>query len=134
MKTNEQEKPSLEQADTALRQIAEVILAAKFTPRDLQGASEEKRTLFRELIAALRRWTLALDAEDGGQKHRAKGMVDLITARQMWIIRQLAAGLGIDPDRWAREIFQCDLIYLSRNAASRFITHLKLEGGSEEEE
>lgn len=55
----------------------------------------------------------------------AKTAGDLLTARQLGLIRNLAREKGVDYEMECRQVFKCDAAELSRKAASSFIDHLE---------
>ena len=55
----------------------------------------------------------------------AKSLSDLVTAKQLGMIRALAREIGIDPDEECNSAMQCKTDELSKKAASSFITHLQ---------
>ncbi|HKX32686.1 MAG TPA: hypothetical protein VJ302_33680, partial [Blastocatellia bacterium] len=56
---------------------------------------------------------------------RAKTVVDLVTPKQLWMIRSLGRDSGCDVDQECQAVFQCNLEEISKRAASSFIDHLK---------
>jgi hypothetical protein len=55
----------------------------------------------------------------------AKSMGDLVTPKQLGMIRALAREAGLDMDEECRHVFKCKTEELSKRAASSFIDHLK---------
>ncbi len=55
----------------------------------------------------------------------AKSLMDLVTAKQLGMIRALARENGIDVDEECRNVMQCKSDELSKKAASSFIQHLQ---------
>jgi len=55
----------------------------------------------------------------------AKSMSDLVTPKQLGMIRALAREAGIDADEECRQLLRCGTEELSKRAASSFIDHLK---------
>lgn len=55
----------------------------------------------------------------------AKSTGDLVTPKQLGMIRALAREAGLDPDEECRHVFKCQTDELSKRAASSFIDHLK---------
>lgn len=55
----------------------------------------------------------------------AKSMADLVTPKQLGMIRHLAREVGIDPEEECQRVMKCLTDELSKRAASSFIDHLK---------
>ena len=55
----------------------------------------------------------------------AKSMTDLVTPKQLGMIRALAREAALDPDEECQRVFKCHYDELSKRAASSFIDHLK---------
>lgn len=55
----------------------------------------------------------------------AKTMADLVTPKQLGLIRHLAREAGVDPEEECRHTLRCKTDELSKRAASGFIDHLK---------
>jgi hypothetical protein len=55
----------------------------------------------------------------------AKSMSDLVTPKQLGMIRALAREAGVDHDLECQDVFRCKTEELSKRAASSFIDHLK---------
>lgn len=55
----------------------------------------------------------------------AKSMADLVTPKQLGLIRALAHEAALDPDEECQAEFRCKAEDLSKRAASSFIDHLK---------
>ncbi|HEY0323533.1 MAG TPA: Rad52/Rad22 family DNA repair protein [Pyrinomonadaceae bacterium] len=55
----------------------------------------------------------------------AKSMTDLVTPKQLGMIRALAREAGVDPDEESQSVLRCKTDELSKRAASSFIDHLK---------
>jgi len=65
----------------------------------------------------------------------AKSMSDLVTPKQLGMIRALAREAGIEPDDECRQVMRCGTEELSKRAASSFIDHLKnLQGQREQQQ
>jgi hypothetical protein len=65
---------------------------------------------------------------NGGQFPRdplAKSMADLVTPKQLGMIRGLSNEIGVDADEECMQVLQCKTEELSKRAASSFIDHLK---------
>lgn len=70
--------------------------------------------------------------EDSGQPDAnrprdplAKSTADLVTPKQLGMIRALAREAGVDPDEECQSFLNCKTEALSKRAASSFIDHLK---------
>jgi hypothetical protein len=55
----------------------------------------------------------------------AKSMADLVTPKQLGMIRALAREAGVDPEEECQNVLRCKTDELSKRAASSFIDHLK---------
>jgi hypothetical protein len=55
----------------------------------------------------------------------AKSMSDLVTPKQLGMVRALARERGVDHDEECQAVFKCKTDELSKRAASSFIDHLK---------
>jgi hypothetical protein len=55
----------------------------------------------------------------------AKSMADLVTPKQLGMIRALARNAALDPDQECQSVMKCKTEELSKRAASTFIDHLK---------
>jgi len=55
----------------------------------------------------------------------ARSLSDLVTAKQLGMIRALAREIGIDPDEECSSVMNCKTDELSRKAASSLISHLQ---------
>jgi hypothetical protein len=67
-------------------------------------------------------------ASQPGQMPRdplAKSMADLVTPKQLGMIRALAREAGVDPEEECQSVLRCKTDELSKRAASSFIDHLK---------
>ena len=73
-----------------------------------------------------REGTVSTQGEDGFPKNPvAKSLSDLVTAKQLGMIRAIAREVGIDPDEESQSVMQCRTDELSKRAASSFIQHLQ---------
>ncbi|HZH32166.1 MAG TPA: Rad52/Rad22 family DNA repair protein [Pyrinomonadaceae bacterium] len=65
----------------------------------------------------------------------AKSMGDLVTPKQLGMIRALAREAGVDVEEECQQVLRCRTEELSKKAASSFIDHLKnLQGGVAEQQ
>jgi len=65
----------------------------------------------------------------------AKSMGDLVTPKQLGMIRALAREAGVDVEEECQQALRCRTEELSKKAASSFIDHLKnLQGGAEQQQ
>ncbi len=55
----------------------------------------------------------------------ARSLSDLVTAKQLGMIRAMAREIGVDPDEECNAAMQCKTDELSKKAASAFIQHLQ---------
>jgi hypothetical protein len=64
---------------------------------------------------------------DGGYPSNpiARSLSDLVTAKQLGMIRAIAREIGVDPDEECNSVMQCKTDELSRKAASSLIQHLQ---------
>jgi hypothetical protein len=61
----------------------------------------------------------------------AKSMADLVTPKQLGMIRALSRGAGVDAEEECQKVLRCRTDELSKRAASSLIDHLKnLQGES----
>jgi hypothetical protein len=69
----------------------------------------------------------AVEVDAGGfpRDPRAKSMADLITPKQLGMIRALAREAGVDVDEESRRVMRVGSEELSKRAASSYIDHLK---------
>jgi hypothetical protein len=65
--------------------------------------------------------------DDGGFPDQpiAKNLGELVTAKQLGMIRALAREMRIDPDEECNSVMKCRTDELSKSAASSFIKHLQ---------
>ncbi|HJR09431.1 MAG TPA: Rad52/Rad22 family DNA repair protein [Pyrinomonadaceae bacterium] len=64
----------------------------------------------------------------------AKSMSDLVTPKQLGMIRALAREAGVDVEEECQQVLRCRTEELSKKAASSFIDHLKnLQGGEQQQ-
>jgi len=69
--------------------------------------------------------------EDGGispnilRDPRPKTLGDLVTPKQLWMIRSLGREVGCDVEQECQSLMQCNLEEISKRAASSFIDYLK---------
>jgi hypothetical protein len=64
----------------------------------------------------------------------AKSMGDLVTPKQLGMIRALAREAGVDVEEECQQVLRCRTEELSKKAASSFIDHLKNLQGSEQQQ
>ena len=55
----------------------------------------------------------------------AKSLSDLVTAKQLGMIRAMAREIGVDVEEECQTVLSCKTDELSKRAASAFITHLQ---------
>jgi hypothetical protein len=55
----------------------------------------------------------------------AKSLSDLVTAKQLGMIRAISREIGFDADEECQNVMQCKTDELSKRAASSFIQHLQ---------
>jgi Rad52/22 family double-strand break repair protein len=56
---------------------------------------------------------------------RPKTLGDLVTPKQLWMIRNLGREIGCDVEKECQSLLQCNLEEISKRAASSFIDYLK---------
>jgi outer membrane biosynthesis protein TonB len=56
---------------------------------------------------------------------RPKTLGDLVTPKQLWMIRSLGREIGCDVEKECQSVLQCNLEEISKRAASSFIDYLK---------
>jgi hypothetical protein len=56
---------------------------------------------------------------------RPKTLGDLVTPKQLWMIRGLGREIGCDVEKECQSLLQCNLEEISKRAASSFIDYLK---------
>jgi hypothetical protein len=56
---------------------------------------------------------------------RPKTLGDLVTPKQLWMIRSLGREIGCDVEQECRSLLQCNIEEISKRAASSFIDYLK---------
>lgn len=66
-----------------------------------------------------------VEAVDPVQDPIAKTLGDLVTAKQLGMIRAISRELGVDPDKECKTFLKCRTDELSKRAASVFIRHLQ---------
>jgi hypothetical protein len=81
----------------------------------------------REFEAAAERATITAQSDENGFPANpiARNLSDLVTARQLGMIRALARAIGVDPDRECNAVMRCKTDELSKRAASALIGHLQ---------
>lgn len=75
-----------------------------------------------------------IETQDGGNNNNgggfpanpiARSLSDLVTAKQLGMIRAIAREMNVDPDEECNSVMQCKTDELSKKAASSFIQHLQ---------
>jgi hypothetical protein len=59
---------------------------------------------------------------------RPKTLGDLVTPKQLWMIRNMGREIGLDVEAECQKVLKCELEEISKRAASSFIDHLKRIG------
>jgi hypothetical protein len=77
-----------------------------------------------------REGAVPFDDQAGGngefpQNPIARSLSDLVTAKQLGMIRAIAREIGVDPDEESQTVMQCKTDELSKRAASSLIQHLQ---------
>jgi Rad52/22 family double-strand break repair protein len=85
------------------------------------------RELYRKESEAIEREGSVPPQSEGGFPANpvAKSLVDLVTAKQLGMIRAIAREVHVDADAECQSVMQCRTDELSKKAASSFITHLQ---------
>ena len=85
------------------------------------------RDLYKRETEVIERDGAVPPTNDGGYPSNpiAKSLSDLVTAKQLGMIRALARELSIDPDQECTTVMNCKTDELSRKAASSLIQHLQ---------
>ena len=85
------------------------------------------RDLYKRETEVIERDGAVPPTNDGGYPSNpiAKSLSDLVTAKQLGMIRALARELSIDPDEECTTVMNCKTDELSRKAASSLIQHLQ---------
>jgi len=86
------------------------------------------RDLYKKESDAIERDGAVPTPTDGGgypSNPIARSLSDLVTAKQLGMIRALARELGVDPDEECGSVMNCKTDELSRKAASSLIQHLQ---------
>jgi len=73
------------------------------------------------------------EAEQNAEDHVAKNLGDLVTGKQLGMIKALGREVGVDPGKECSAVMKCNFDELSKRGASHFITHLQAlkQSGSE---
>jgi hypothetical protein len=83
------------------------------------------RDLYQRESEVIEREGAGPQAGDMPRDPLAKSMADLVTPKQLGMIRALAREAGIDADEECQQVARCRTEELSKKAASSFIDHLK---------
>ncbi len=85
------------------------------------------RELYKKESDAIEHVGAVQPPTDGGYPSNpiARSLSDLVTAKQLGMIRALARELGVDPDEESNSAMNCKTDELSRKAASALIQHLQ---------
>ena len=92
------------------------------------------RELYKSESDVIEREGTVQTQEEGFPKNPvAKSLSDLVTAKQLGMIRAIAREIGIDADEEANNVMNCRTDELSKKAASSFIQHLQdMQRGQEQ--
>lgn len=84
------------------------------------------RDLYKKEFDAIEREGNPPDNNGGGfpTEPVAAGLGDLVTAKQLGMIRAIAREAGVDPEEECTQLLNCSTSELSKRAASSFIDHL----------
>lgn len=63
--------------------------------------------------------------DESARDPRAKTLGDLVTPKQLWMIRSMAKEQGADPEQMAQDLLKCKLEEISKKSASVLIDALK---------
>jgi hypothetical protein len=85
------------------------------------------RDLYKKESDVIERDGSITSGDDGGfpEQPIARNLGELVTAKQLGMIRALARELRVDPDEECNSIMRCRTDELSKSAASSFIKHLQ---------
>ena len=85
------------------------------------------RDLYKKESDTIEREGAVPPQNDGGFPSNpiAKSLSDLVTAKQLGMIRAMAREIGVDPDEECQNVMNCRTDELSKRAASSFIQHLQ---------
>ncbi|MEO8650165.1 MAG: Rad52/Rad22 family DNA repair protein, partial [Acidobacteriota bacterium] len=85
------------------------------------------RDLYKKESDAIEREGSPSAADDDGfpDEPVAKSLSDLVTAKQLGMIRAIAREIGVDPNETCGTLMQCTTDELSKRAASSLIQHLQ---------
>jgi hypothetical protein len=83
------------------------------------------RDLYKKENEALESETPTPDASRIPADHVAKNLGDLVTGKQLGMIRSLGREIGIDLQKECGAVMKCNFDELSKRGASQFITHLQ---------
>lgn len=85
------------------------------------------RDLYKKEFEAIEREAPVVQAESAGFPANpiARSLSDLVTARQLGMIRAIARELGLDADQECNSVMRCRTDEMSKRAASALIQHLQ---------
>jgi hypothetical protein len=119
----------------ALRRAAESFgQARELWRRDLHSTQIAAQEELREGGLPQGTKVVATGNPSGGERHQsgayapdsmARSMADLVTPKQLGLIRASAREMGIDPDEECVSVMRCKTEELSKRGASSFIDHLR---------
>lgn len=61
----------------------------------------------------------------GNSDPRPRTLGDLVTPKQLWMIRNAAREIGVDPENYCQYVYKCNLEEISKRAASKLIEEIK---------
>lgn len=79
----------------------------------------------KEVLRLFREQGQTVGVPPTGDAHTAKSMADLVSPKQLGLIRSLARERELDPDNESQRLMGCKIEELSKRSASEFIDHLK---------
>ena len=83
------------------------------------------RELYQRESDVIEKEGTAPEAKDFPRDPLAKSMADLVTPKQLGMIRAIGREIGVDVDEECQSVLRCKTDELSKRAASSFIDHLK---------
>lgn len=83
------------------------------------------RELYKRESDVIEREGSAVPEDDFPANPVARNLADLVTAKQLGMIRAIAREIGIDPDEECEAVMHCRTDELSKRAASSLIQHLQ---------
>jgi hypothetical protein len=99
--------------DALKRAAVKFGIARELYKKEFEAADHEETT-----AAPVERRSVAIEAV-------ARSIGDMVTAKQLGMIRAMGREANVDPNEECRQMFKCEVEELSKRAASELIDHLK---------